>query len=79
MGGDLRGKRGTVPSKLLGGGDGTANIPPKFQKYSTKYKFIVLSTVHIVSCVVFIVLKLQYLVGNCLVFFLFVQTLKTLN
>ena len=41
---------------------------PKFQKYLTKYKFLVFPTVRTGSCVVCIVLKLQYYAGNCLLF-----------
>ena len=34
------GQREKVPSKLLCGGDGDAYVPPKFQKYLIKYKFL---------------------------------------
>ena len=51
-GGDLKETAGTVPSKILGEGDGTANSPPKFEKYLIKYKFIVFSTAHTGSYVV---------------------------
>jgi len=35
------GAAGMVPSKIVGGGDGDAYVPPKFQKYLIKYKFLV--------------------------------------
>ena len=40
MGGDLGGRRRTVPSKRLGGGDGDAFVSPKFLQYFIKYKFL---------------------------------------
>jgi len=45
----LRGQRGTVPSKVLGGGDGVAYIPQNLQKYLMKYKCVVFPTVHILA------------------------------
>src|SRR6218665_3769950 len=64
---------GTVPSKIFGGGDGDAFVPPKFQKYLIKYRpkslqCFPLFALALVLCVYCIVLKLQYYVGNCLLF-----------
>jgi len=40
-----------VPSKILGGGDGDAYVPPKFQKYLIKYKLFLLFILAPVLCV----------------------------
>src|SRR6218665_528308 len=42
--------RGTVPSKILGGGTEMQMSPTKFQKYLTKYNFVVFPTVRTGSC-----------------------------
>jgi len=58
----LRGRAGDSSSKILGGGYGPAS--PKFQKYLTKYKFLVFPTAYTVSCVVFILYSSKFTISS---------------
>ena len=73
-------QRGMVLSKILGGVDGAAYIPPKYQKYFFKYKFLVFPTAQKCLLCCAYSSKVTILSGKLpFISFLFIQTLKTLH